>query len=170
MLWRGLILLLAPRPFCQPLFSLMAYPPSAAISLSPLFQLLCPFYVFPFCFLFLRPDLYILICVALSVLPKWSAICCAVLLGYSFFNRFNSFFDQAAFDFLSPKLCALYAIDRTVRPIWFLALPRGKSLLSNLTSSSDHKIQLFFLISTFSIAVIVSHIWGKLAIIFLICA
>ena len=39
------------------------------------------FYVFPFCFLFFRPNLCILKIVAGTGRPIWSAICCAVLLG-----------------------------------------------------------------------------------------
>jgi len=72
------------------------------------------FYVFPFRLIFLRPNLAILNCVATTVLPIWSAICCAVLLGYSFFRRFSSLFDQTG-DFLSPNLCAFCATAWTLR-------------------------------------------------------
>ena len=48
------------------------------------------FYVFPFRFFFFRLNLAILNLVACTDLPIWSAICCAVLLGYSFFSRFSS--------------------------------------------------------------------------------
>jgi len=41
-------LLLASRPFCLSFLSPVAYPPSAAISLSPLFQLLRPYRLVPY--------------------------------------------------------------------------------------------------------------------------
>jgi len=76
-------------------------------------------YVCVFCLLFFRPNLCILICVGRTVLPIRSAICCAVLFGYSFLSRFSSLFDQTACDFLSPNLCALVATAWTVSPSWF---------------------------------------------------
>jgi len=97
-------------------------------------------YVFAFCLLFLRPNLCILNCVASTVLPIWSAICCAVLLGYSFFNRFSSFFDQTGFGFPSPKFCALPATAETVRPSWFAIsrmLLSGYIFLSRASSCFD---------------------------------
>jgi len=47
--------------------------------------------------------------------------------------------------------CLTAVKGRPVRSAISLALPRGKSFLSNLTSSSDHATQLFFFISAFSI-------------------
>jgi len=97
------------------------------------------FYVFPFRFLFLRPNLTILNLVACTDLPILSAICCAVLLGYSFFSRFSSIFDQTG-DFLSPNLYALRATAETVRPSWFAIsrmLLSGCSFLSRASSCLD---------------------------------
>jgi hypothetical protein len=76
-------------------------------------------YIFPFRILFLRPNLTILNLVAGTVLPIWSAICCAVLLGYNFLSRLSSFFDQIRFGSLIPNLCALTVTAWTDRPSWF---------------------------------------------------
>jgi len=140
MLWHDLIYLWFCALFCLSLLFPVAYPPSAAISLSLLFQLLHPFYVFPFRLLFFRPNLCILILVAETGRPIWSAICWIVLIGCSFLSRFNSFFDQICCGLLIPNLCALPITAGTVRPSWF-AISRtllcGYSFLRRVSSCLD---------------------------------
>jgi len=57
--------------------------------------------------------------------------------------------------------CPTAVKARTVCSAISLALPRGKSFLSSLTSSSDHATQLFFLISALSIPVILRDFGQK---------